>query len=147
MSGTRRTRTRGTTTDTWTFTDSTATYNNANGTVVDKIAKTRERWWSTGSGTMMRPATSDSGARDGHGRREPEQRHELRQQLHRNVPGGTAIRTFADATGNYNNATGTAAIVINKADGRRSASPATQASMTGPRTAPPARQPASGAGD
>nr|MBA3356688.1 MBG-2 domain-containing protein [Pyrinomonadaceae bacterium] len=33
-----------------------------------------------------------------------------------NVPGGTATWTFTDVTGNYNNATGTAAIVINKAD-------------------------------
>ena len=33
-----------------------------------------------------------------------------------NVPGGTATWTFTDATGNYNNATGTAAIVITKAN-------------------------------
>ncbi len=33
-----------------------------------------------------------------------------------NVPGGTASWTFTDATGNYNNASGTAAIVITKAD-------------------------------
>ncbi len=33
-----------------------------------------------------------------------------------NVPGGTANWTFTDATGNYNNASGTAAIVISKAD-------------------------------
>jgi hypothetical protein len=32
-----------------------------------------------------------------------------------NVPGGTATWTFTDATGNYNNASGTAAIVISKA--------------------------------
>jgi hypothetical protein len=33
-----------------------------------------------------------------------------------NVPGGTANWTFTDATGNYNNASGTAAISISKAD-------------------------------
>ena len=33
-----------------------------------------------------------------------------------NVPGGTATWTFTTATGNYNNASGTVAIVINKAD-------------------------------
>ena len=33
-----------------------------------------------------------------------------------NVPGGTAHWTFTDATGNYNNASGDAAIVISKAD-------------------------------
>jgi hypothetical protein len=33
-----------------------------------------------------------------------------------NVPGGTATWTFTDVTGNYNNATGTAAIAISKAD-------------------------------
>jgi hypothetical protein len=33
-----------------------------------------------------------------------------------NVPGGTANWTFTDATGNYNEANGTAAIVISKAD-------------------------------
>ena len=33
-----------------------------------------------------------------------------------NVPGGTATWTFTDVTGNYNDASGTAAIVINKAD-------------------------------
>ena len=32
------------------------------------------------------------------------------------MPGGTATWTFTDATGNYNNASGTAAIVITKAD-------------------------------
>ncbi len=32
-----------------------------------------------------------------------------------NVPGGTATWTYTDASGNYNNATGTAAIVISKA--------------------------------
>src|ERR671934_114418 len=33
-----------------------------------------------------------------------------------NVPGGTANWTFTDVTGNYNNKSGTAAIVISKVD-------------------------------
>ena len=61
-----------------------------------------------------------------------------------NVPGGTANWTFTDATGNYNDASGTAAIVITKADATVR-SPATRASMTARRTARPARRRASAA--
>ena len=51
-----------------------------------------------------------------------------------NVPGGTANWTFTDVTGNYNDASGTAAIVINKADATIMVT-ATPASTTARRTA------------
>ncbi|MBI2764005.1 MAG: Ig-like domain repeat protein, partial [Chloroflexi bacterium] len=47
-----------------------------------------------------------------------------------NVPGGTATWTFTDSTGNYNDDTGTAAIVITKADAVVVVTPYTNASTT-----------------
>ena len=60
-----------------------------------------------------------------------------------NVPGGTANWTFTDATGNYNNASGTAAIVITKADATVSGQRLHRRATTATRTAPPARRRAS----
>ena len=61
----------------------------------------------------------DGARRDRHGdrrRRRGAERAWISGDSFTNVPGGTATWTFTDATGNYNNASGTAAIVITKAN-------------------------------
>ncbi len=62
-----------------------------------------------------------------------------------NVPGGTANWTFTDATGNYNDASGSVAIVITKADATVDGHRLHRRLMTARRTARPARRRASAA--
>jgi hypothetical protein len=110
LSGTTHTN-AGNYTDNWTFTDVTGNYNDDSGTVNDSIAKAdaiivvngytgiydAASHGATGSATGVQGenlAGLDLGA------------------SFRNVPGGTANWTFTDVTGNYNDNSGTAAIVI-----------------------------------
>ena len=87
----------------------------------------------------MRAAHGATGIGDRRGRRRPERGLDLGASF-TNVPGGTANWTFTGGT-NYNDQSGTAAIVINKADAI-----VTVNGYTGiydaPRMARPARQPA-----
>ena len=99
----------------WTFTDATGNYNNASGTVAIVITKADATVSVTGyTASMTAAAHGATGTATGVG-------GEALSGLNlgasfTNVPGGTANWTFTDATGNYNNASGTAAIVITKAD-------------------------------
>ena len=99
----------------WTFTDATGNYNNANGTVAVVISKADATLDVTGyTGAFDGDAHGATGTATG----------VLGEALaglnlgasFTNVPGGTANWTFTDVTGNYNDDSGTAAIVINKAD-------------------------------
>ena len=100
----------------WTFTDATGNYNNASGTAAIVITKadatvTRQR--------LHRRVRRGRARRDRARRRASAAAALSGLDLgasFTNVPGGTANWTFTDATGNYNNASGTAAIVITKAD-------------------------------
>ena len=102
-------------TATWTFTDATGNYNNASGTAAIVIDKANATVVVDGyTGAYNGVAHGATGSATG-------VQHEALAGLNlgasfTNVPGGTANWTFTDATGNYTNASGTAAIVIDKAD-------------------------------
>ncbi len=99
----------------WTFTDVTGNYNDASGSAAIVIAKANPTVVVTGySGVYDGAAHGATGTATG----------VLSEALaglalgssFTDVPGGTANWTFTDVTGNYNNASGSAAIVISKAD-------------------------------
>ena len=132
-------------TATWTFTDATGNYNNASGTAAIVISKADATVTVNGY----------TGVYDGRRTARPARRRASAASAlsgldlgasFTNVPGGTATWTFTDATGNYNDASGTAAIVISKADATVTVT-ATPACMTRRRTARPARRPVSAARD
>ena len=113
LSGTTHTN-AGTTTDTWTFTDSTGNYNNATDTVVDKIAKADASvvvngysgtYDAAAHGATLAHATGVGGVNLSGG-------VSLGDSF-TNVPGGTAHWTFSAA--NYNDQSGDVAITIGKA--------------------------------
>jgi hypothetical protein len=99
----------------WTFSDATGNYNNTAGTAAILISKADPKVTVDGyTGTYDGNAHGASGSAKG-------VKGEALSGLalgasFTNVPGGTANWTFTDGTGNYNNASGTAAIVINKAN-------------------------------
>ncbi|AMY13017.1 Kelch motif [Luteitalea pratensis] len=99
----------------WAFTDITGNYNNASGTAAIVISKADATIQVDGySGTYDGAAHGATGSATG-------VKGETLTGLvlgdsFTNVPGGTANWAFTDITGNYNNASGTAAIVISKAD-------------------------------
>jgi hypothetical protein len=102
-------------TATWTFTDATGNYNSANGTVAIVISKANATITVDGyTGVYDAIAHGATGSAKGVGGIALTGL-DLGASF-TNVPGGTATWTFTDATGNYNNATGTAAIVIDKAN-------------------------------
>ncbi len=97
----------------WTFTDATGNYNNASGTAAIVINKANATISvSNYTGIYDGLAHGATGTATG----------VLGEALaglnlgasFTNVPGGTANWTFTDVTGNYNNASGTATIVISK---------------------------------
>ena len=99
----------------WTFTDVTGNYNNANGTVPIVINKANATIDVNGyTGVYDGSTHGATGTATG----------VLSEALDglalgasfTNVPGGTATWTFTDVTGNYNNSSGTASIVIDKAN-------------------------------
>ncbi len=99
----------------WTFTDVTGNYNDASGTAAIVISKADATIVVNGyTGVYDAAAHGATGTATG----------VLSEALtgldlgasFTNVPGGTANWTFTDVTGNYNDASGSAAIVINKAD-------------------------------
>src|SRR5206468_3228418 len=101
-------------TATWTFTDATGNYNNANGTAAIVISKANATVTVNGyTGVYDADAHGATGSAKGVGEIAPSGLN-LGERF-TNVPGGTANWTFTDATGNYNNANGSAAIVISKA--------------------------------
>ena len=102
-------------TATWIFTDTTGNYNNATGTAAIVLSKADATVSVTGyTGVYDAAAHGASGTATGVGA-VALSGLSLGASF-TNVPGGTASWTFTDVTGNYSNATGTAAIVINKAD-------------------------------
>ena len=106
----------GTYTDSWSFTG-TANYNDIAATpITDEIDKATAVVVVNGfTGVHTAILTARRAAAKGVQRRDAG-RLRSRGDSFTNVPGGTANWTFTDVTGNYNNATGTAAIVINKAN-------------------------------
>ena len=102
-------------TATWTFTDTTGNYNDATGTAAIVITKADATVSVTGyTGVFDGAAHGATGTATGVGGAALSGL--VLGDSFTNVPGGTATWTFTDTTGNYNNATGTAAIVITKAD-------------------------------
>jgi hypothetical protein len=100
-------------TDSWSF-PGDANHNTASGTVGDNIVKANATIVVTGyTGVYDAAAHGASGTATGVGG-VALSGLSLGASF-TNVPGGTASWTFTDVTGNYNNANGTAAIVINKA--------------------------------
>jgi hypothetical protein len=102
-------------TATWTFTDVTGNYNNATGTAAIVISK------ADPTITVNGYSGAYDGASHGAGGSAKGVKNEALTGLSlgatfSNVPGGTATWTFTDVTGNYSNASGTAAIVITKAN-------------------------------
>jgi hypothetical protein len=115
LSGTAHTN-AGTFTDTWTFTDSTGNYNNANGTVMDMINKTDAvisviGYTVTYDGNPHTATGTASGAKG-----EPLSGLDLSATTHTNAGNSTDGWTFTDTTGNYNNASGTVKDCITKAN-------------------------------
>jgi len=103
--------------DSWTFTDSTGNYNDASGKVDDNIGKA----------DAVCTITGYTGIYDGHSHGATGSCVGVKEETltglnlgdsFANVPGGNAHWVFTDGTGNYNNQSGDAAIVINKADAR-----------------------------
>src|SRR5690606_8128602 len=99
----------------WTFTDQTGNYNNQSGSVeivIEKadatvsVAGTTETYDGTAYGANGSATGVDGEELAG---------LDLGAKF-TNVPGGTANWTFTDVTGNYNNQSGSVAIVIEKAD-------------------------------
>ena len=114
LTGTTHTAAGSYSTDVWSFAGN-ANYSGASGTVADAIGRANATIVVNGYTGVYDAATHGaSGTAKG----------VLGETLaglslgttFTNAPGGTANWTFTDATGNYNNASGTAAIVINKAD-------------------------------
>jgi hypothetical protein len=98
----------------WTFTDVTGNYNNASGSAAIVISKANATVDVSGyTGGYDGLAHGASGTATGVGGA-PLSGLDLGASF-TNVPGGTASWTFTDATGNYNNASGSAPIVIAKA--------------------------------
>ncbi|PYL38622.1 MAG: hypothetical protein DMF34_06300, partial [Verrucomicrobia bacterium] len=114
LSGTTHTN-AGTYTDTWTFSDPNGNYNDASSTVTDKISKADAVIDVKGYTGVY-----DGNAHGATGSAKGVKGEDLSSLLSlgatfTNVPGGTATWTFA-GNGNYNTGTGTADIVISKAD-------------------------------
>ncbi len=102
-------------TATWTFTDTTGNYNDATGTAAIVITKADAAVTVTGyTGVFDGAAHGATGTATGIGG--VALSGLVLGDSFTSVPGGTATWSFTDTTGNYNNATGTAAIVITKAD-------------------------------
>src|SRR6187549_1065253 len=101
-------------TATWTFTDATGNYFDASGSAAITITKANATINVTGySGVYDGNAHGATGSATG-------VKGEALAGLNlgasfTNVPGGTATWTFTDATGNYNDASGSAPIVITQA--------------------------------
>ncbi|MGH7175116.1 MAG: MBG domain-containing protein, partial [Minisyncoccia bacterium] len=104
-------------TDPWTFTAPNSNYNNDSGMVHDSIGKANANCSSiTGSsGTYDGTSHGASGSCLGLGSDGTLAGLDLGSSF-TDVPGGTAHWVFTDATGNYNNNSGDASIVINPAD-------------------------------
>ena len=122
LSGTTHTH-AGSYTDTWTFTDATGNYNNASGTVYDKIDKAN----ATISVTPYH-VTYDGNAHTATGSAvgvlsEPLSGLDLSGTTHTHAGSYTDTWTFTDVTGNYNNASGTAYDKIDKANATISVTP------------------------
>ena len=99
----------------WTFTDVTGNYNNTSGDAAIVISKADATVSVSGyTGVYDGAAHGASGTAKGV-KGEPLNGLDLGANF-TNVPGGTAHWTFTDVTGNYNNTSGDAAIVISKAD-------------------------------
>jgi len=114
LSGTTHTG-AGTYYDTWTFTDSTGNYNNANGKVTDVIAKADPKVLVTGY-----DVTYDGSAHTATGSAmgvvgETLAGLDLSKTVHTNAGSYTDTWYFSDVTGNYNNASGTVTDVIEQA--------------------------------
>ena len=115
LTGTTHTNAGDYTGDPWTFTDVTGNYNDAGGTVDDFIDKA--------NATIDVDGYSDVYDGDAHGATgtatgvlgEALDGLDLGDSF-TDVPGGTASWTFTDVTGNYNDDSGSVAIVITKAD-------------------------------
>jgi hypothetical protein len=102
--------------DTWTFTDATGNYNNASGTVADSIGKAN----ATINVTAY-SVTYDGNAHTATGTAvgvlgEALKGLDLSGTTHTNAGSYSDTWTFTDATGNYNNASGTVADSIGKAN-------------------------------
>ena len=99
----------------WTFTDVTGNYNNAGGTAVITISKADATVTINGyTGVYDGNAHGATGTVTGVGGAALAGLN--LGETFANVPGGTAHWTFTDATGNYNDDSGTASIVISKAN-------------------------------
>jgi hypothetical protein len=97
----------GTYTDSWTFTDTTGTYNSASGTVVDTIAKANANIVVVGYNTFYNAVShSATGAVSGVDGSILAGLN-LNGTAHINVGTYTDVWTFTDTTGNYNNVSGT----------------------------------------
>jgi hypothetical protein len=99
----------------WTFTDVTGNYNNKSGTAAIVLSKADpacsiDGYTGTYDGYPHGATGSCKGVKG-----ETLAGLDLGASF-TNVPGGTANWTFTDVTGNYNNKSGTAAIVLSKAD-------------------------------
>ncbi len=115
LTGTTHTDAAGYPTDPWTFTDATGNYNNATGTVADAIGKVDATINVTGyTGVYDGAAHSATGTATGIGGADLAASLDLGASF-TNVPGGTASWTFTGGT-NYNDASGTVAIAITKAN-------------------------------
>jgi hypothetical protein len=99
----------------WVFTDVTGNYNDDSGSVAIVINKADATLNVSGV-----TVTYDGDAHGATGRPSASRARALAGldlgASFTNVPGGTANWTFTDVTGNYNDASGSVAIVINKAD-------------------------------
>lgn len=114
LSGTTHTNAN-TYSDTWTFTDVTGNYKDTSGTVTDSIAKADATISVVGyTGIYDGDAHGATGTATGV-KGESLSGLDLGNSF-TNVLGGTAEWTFTDVTGNYNDASGSVAIVISKAD-------------------------------
>src|SRR5262249_907136 len=114
LSGTTHTS-AGSYTDGWTFTDVTGNYNDASGTVADKIGRANATI-SVGGYTGVYDGSSHGATGTPIGVKGESLSGLDLGATFINVPGGTANWTFTDTTGNYNNASGSVDIVISKAD-------------------------------
>jgi YDG domain/Divergent InlB B-repeat domain/Galactose oxidase, central domain len=100
----------------WSFTDVTGNYNNKSGSVDIVINKADATINVVGyTGVYDGLPHGASGTAAGMGGADLSASLSLGSTF-TNVPGGTANWTFTDATGNYNNKSGSVEIVINKAD-------------------------------
>ncbi len=101
----------------WAFTDVTGNYNNASGSVAIVIDRANPTCSINGyTGIYDAAAHGATGSCTGVGGPSDVLAGLNLGPTFTNVPGGTANWTLTDVTGNYNNASGTAAIVIDKAD-------------------------------